>query len=294
MASVGHLNELEYVDTNEQTVRIQLHDGRMYFQIKDPDTGNVNTPRVMQEKDILIIKDMYGGNGYERNLSVKFGVLFPNAKPTDLVFNTKQALQKLLTNEEPNEGSILSEMVLDTSAGGHTGINIIFTVSYDPNGEATYKTGAAKALLDKVKAPATLSTLFSSLAAPFNGVSLLSRFDIPPKILHKNVPASIVKVTLSSVDGNTVVDVVTVGCYDHISMKYDTATVIQEINDLVRVRENVLTYTYTGLDINTITKFYVYLNDKDYQELYSFENTVSSGVMAKETAVRRSLKNGYY
>lgn len=300
MSVLNHLNDLEYNDANEQKVKVQLHDGRLYFQIRDDATGDFDTPRVIQDKDILIIKDMYGGNGNDRNLCLKFALQFADARPYELLLTPKQEIQKLITAEAANEVSILTEMVLDSSAGGDAGLNLVFTVSYDPNDEANLKTGAAAALLAKVQNPTNLQAMFTGASitnANFKtNVTLVTRDDVVAKILHKNVPASIMKVTLTDVGTgtDTQVDVLPVGNWDHWAVKYDTATVTQDDNDYIRVKDGTLTHTYSGIDANTLTKLYVTLFDRDYQPLYTFENTVAAAAMVAANATRRSVKNNYY
>lgn len=300
MSVLNHLNDLEYNDANEQKVKVQLHDGRLYFQIRDDATGDFDTPRVIQDKDILIIKDMYGGNGNDINLCLKFGLKFADARPYELLLAVKQQIQKLITAEAANEESILTEMVMDSSAGGDAGVNLIFTVSYDPTNEAALKTGAASTLLAKILNPANLQGVFTgNVPTQVNfstNVTLMTRDDVVAKILHKNVPASIMKITLTDVGTgtDTQIDVLPVGNWDHWAVKYDTASVIQDDNDYIRVKNGTLTHTYSAIDANTLTKLYVTLFDRDYQPLYTFENAVSAAAMVTANATRRSIKNNYY
>jgi hypothetical protein len=300
MSVLNHLNELEYNDANEQKVKVQLHDGKLYFQIRDDATGDFDTPRVIQDKDILIIKDMYGGNGNERNLCLKFALHFADARPYELLLTSKQEIQKLITAEAANEVSILTELILDSSAGGDAGINLVFTLSYDPNDEINLKTGAAATLLTKLQNPTNLQAMFTNANitnANFKtNVTLVTRDDIVAKILHKNVPGSIMKVTLTNVGAgtDTKIDVLPVGNWDHWGVKYDTATVTQNDNDIIRIRDGTLTHTYSGIDANSLTKLYVTLFDRDYQPLYTFENTVATAAMVATNATRRSVKHNYY
>lgn len=293
MSVLNHLNDLEYNDANEQKVKVQLHDGRLYFQIRDDATGDFNTPRSIQDKDILLIKDMYGGNGNDRNLCLKFGLTFADAKPYQLLLANKQELQKTITLQSGSENSIVSEMILDSSAGGVNGINLIFTVSYDPLQEATLKTGAATTLLTKLLNAVNLQTIFTNnVAPPFNSnVTLMTVLDTVAKIVHKNVPASIISVTLTSNNTDTIVDLKTVGNWDHWAVKYDTASVKQDDNDLMRVKDGTLTYLYTNVDYSTLTKIYITLFDRDYQPLYTYVNDCP---LVTTTAIRRSVKNNYY
>jgi len=300
MSVLNHLNELEYNDANEQKVKVHLHDGKLYFQIRDDATGDFDTPRVIQDKDILIIKDMYGGNGNERNLCLKFALHFADARPYELLLTSKQEIQKLITAEAANEVSILTELILDSSAGGDAGINLVFTLSYDPNDEINLKTGAAATLLTKLQNPTNLQAMFTNANitnANFKtNVTLVTRDDIVAKILHKNVPGSIMKVTLTNVGAgtDTKIDVLPVGNWDHWGVKYDTATVTQNDNDIIRIRDGTLTHTYSGIDANSLTKLYVTLFDRDYQPLYTFENTVATAAMVATNATRRSVKHNYY
>lgn len=296
MSVLNHLNDLEYNDANEQKVKVQLHDGRLFFQIRDDSTGDFNTPRSIQDKDILLIKDMYGGNGNDRNLCLKFGLTFADAKPFQLLLANKQELQKLLTIESASENSIVSEMVLDSSAGGVSGLNIIFTISYDPLQEPVLKTGDAAALLTKLLNSVNLQAIFTgNVSPPFDtNVTLMTASDTVAKILHKNVPASIMRVTLTDVGTgtDTTVTVENVGNWDHWAVKYDTATVLQDDNALIRVKDGTLTHTYTGIDYSTLTNLHITLYDRDYQILYTYKSNQVPLVAA--AATRRSVKNNYY
>ena len=120
--------------------------------------------------------------------------------------------------------------------------------------------------------------------------------DTVAKILHKNVPASVMRVTLTDVGTgtDTKIDVEAVGNWDHFGVKYDTASVIQDDNAYIRVKTGALTHTYSAIDANTLTQLYITLFDRDYQPLYTFKNQCNVAVMVAANATRRSIKNNYY
>lgn len=296
MSAINHLNELEYNDASEQKIKVSLHDGRLYFRVRDDSTGDYDTPRSIQDKDILVLKDMYGANGYERNLCLKFALNFADAKPFQLLLANKKEIMQAITDESANENSLVTEMVMDASESGSIGFNIIFTVSYNPNDEPNLKTTDATSLYYKVYNPANLQAIFTgNVTAPFDtNVTLVTRDDVTPIILHKNVPAGVMKVELTDVGtGNdTQIDIVCVGNFDHWAVKYDTATIPSVNNDYIRIRNyDVFTHTYSGLNYADITKIYVTLFDHDYAELYTYS---ADAPITLGNIARRSVKNNYY
>jgi len=291
MTEIAHLNELEYDDADEKKIKVQLHDGKLYSQVRDDSTGDFNTPRSIQNKDILIIKDMYGGNGNDRNLCLKFQLKFADVQAYQISHIYKQELYKVITAQEIND-SLVAEMIFDTSAGNINSVSITYTVAYNPNNQVVNKTKAL-ALLMLLQNQTNLSNLFSTVPAPFNTNVTLQVGDITPMILHKNVPASIMNVVVTDTGYNSTQFTLTlVGNWDHWAVKYDTSVVIQSDNEYVRIKDGTLSYNYTGLVYTTITKIYITLFDRDYQPLYSYE--CSNAPFTLSTALRRSLKTNYY
>ena len=43
---IGQLNYLEYDDANQNHVKVQLYDGKLYFQVRDNQSGIYNTPQI--------------------------------------------------------------------------------------------------------------------------------------------------------------------------------------------------------------------------------------------------------
>jgi hypothetical protein len=293
MSEITHLNDLEYNDADEKKIKVHLHDGRMYSQVRDDATGDFNTPRAIQNKDIVLIKDMYGGNGNDRNLCLKFQLDFADAQAHQFSSQFKQELYNIITNQAYDE-SVVAEMIVDSSGSGINGVSLIYTVAYDPNNEAALKTGEATSLLTTLRNSANLQAIFTdNVSAPFNTNVTLHTSDPIAMIVHKNVPASVLKVNVADIGNgtDTQIGVVLVGNWDHWAVKYDTNSVIQTDNDYIRVKDGTLIHTYTGVNKSELTKVYITVFDRDYQPLYTYEN----GAPFDNTAIiRHSIKTNYY
>jgi len=289
MTEIAHLNELEYNDAEEKKIKVQLHDGKLYSQVRDDSTGDFNTPRSIQNKDIIIIKDMYGGNGNDRNLCLKFQLKFADVQAYQISNIYKQELYKVITAQEYND-SLVVELVFDTSASNINSVALTYTVAYNPDNESDNKNKAHN-LLMLLQNQVNLSNLFSTVSPPFNTNVTLQVSDIVPMILHKNVPASIMNVDVTDTENSTMFSLTLVGSWDHWAVKYDTSVVIQSDNDYVRIKDGSLSYNYTGLVYTTITKVYITLFDRDYQPLYTYE---CNSPFTISSALRRSIKTNYY
>ena len=275
--SLSHINTVEYNDASEQKIKVTLHDGKLYYQIRDDSTGDYDRLKVIQDNDIKIIKDMFGGNGDDSNISVSFGLTFANAPWNLYKKPIKQEIYNVFKSDEAT--CVVSEIKPDTSSSGVNGVNVIVTVSYasDDNNAAT----KAAALWAKVRNSTTVTTMFSSMTDPFKTCSPLSGFS--PAILEKNVPGSIISVAKADSGSDMTVTITTSGNYDHFAVKVND----DDDNAYVRVKTNTKVATYTGINISGATTLFVTLFDKDYQPLYEYKDV--SG-----TITVTSTKNNYY
>lgn len=288
---LSHINEVEYTDASEQAIKVTLFDGKLFYQIRDDTTGQYDSFKVIQDNDIKIIKNMYGGNGDDTNISVTFGVTFPNAAIGTFDNTIKQAVRSAVVAAAP--GTAVTEIRVDSSGSSENGFNLIITVSYSETYPRNAVFTAAETFYELVKNTAA-PTVFSAFNAPYDGCIPIADFETTTygaKVIERNVPASFVSITRSGT-ADSKFTIVTAGNYDHWAVKYNE----QDDNDYVRQRtKDDKDHTYTGVAATAITTAYVTLFDSDYKELYEYTATYNpDGTNAPLTELFTSTKNNYY
>lgn len=290
---LSHINEVEYTDASEQAIKVTLFDGKLFYQIREDLTGQYGSFKVIQDNDIKIIKNMYGGNGDDTNISVTFGVTFPNAAIGSFNNLKKQAVRNAVVAAAP--GSAVTEIRVDSSGSSQDGFNLIITVSYSGTdftaGETFYE------LVKNTASPNIDTTVFANFLSPYHGCIPIADFETTTygaKVIERNVPASFVSITRSAGDtaADTKFTIVTAGNYDHWAVKYNE----QDDNDYVRIRtKDEKDHTYAGVAATAITTAYVTLFDSDYKELYEYTAAYSGdSTTLPVTELFTSTKNNYY
>jgi len=294
-STLNHINELEYSDSSDQRIKAELYDGKIYFRVRDESNGNYSIPQVVQDSDILIIKNMYGGNGNDLDLSVRWQVTCADATPYDFTSAAKTAIVDGF--KDIAGGAIITELEIDSSAGGQTGVNLYFTLSYDlvTGDRAAYEV-AAKAFIDTVlKSNPALQSKFAAMSADagaFRNNVYLKTDVIEPKRLYKNVPATIFDVVVVDDSADLKITITAIGNYDHWAVKLDT----EDDNYYRRVRDGTFVLSnanggVTGVNIVDGRTIHVTLFDSDYGELYTYSHVLSTD---KNTAVRHNVRTNQY
>jgi len=297
---VQHINELEYSDASDQRIKAELYDGKIYFRVRDESNGNYSIPQVIQDSDILTIKNMYGGNGNDLDLSVRWQVTCADATPYMFTSAAKTAIVDGF--KDITGSAIITEMEIDSSANGQTGVNIYFTLSYDlvNSDRATLESAAAAFVSNVLHVSGNLQAKFTAMHADAGNfrtnVSLKDNV-IVPKRIYKNVPATIFNVdVVNNVNNSTDLDITitTLGNYDHWAVKLDT----EDDNAYRRVRDGTFLLSgasggVTGVNLSDNRTIYVTLFDSDYGELYTY-SLVLTDPLITSSALRHNKRTNQY
>ena len=296
-SKVHHINELEYSDANDQRIKAELYDGKIYFRVRDESNGNYSIPQVIQDSDILTIKNMYGGNGNDLDLSVRWQVTCADATPYAFTSEAKTAIVDGF--KDISSGAIITEIEIDSSANGQTGVNIYFTLTYNlVNGDRATIESAASAFINNVLHDSgNLQSKFTAMhaaAGAFRSNVSLKNNVIVPKRIYKNVPATIFNVDIVNNSTNLDITITALGNYDHWAVKLDT----EDDNAYRRVRDGTFLLSganggVTDVNLSDNRTVYVTLFDSDYGELYTY-SIVLTDPFDTTSAIRHNKRTNQY
>ena len=186
---------MEYINRDGDTIKSFLYKGKIYNQIRDNLTGNYSIPK---QKISNNLKKIYGANGDDTNVTVSFLLSFLSVIDSQF---TDAIISEFTDIFYSLDSTAILNVEIDYSQSSDNELCLYFNMSY---GNETDNITKSKVILNTIKTPSLLSTLFNSVTSPFNNPVLNSA--IEPLIVEKNVPGQIISTELNLVHNERIIN----------------------------------------------------------------------------------------